>query len=62
MYLQIYRGLQFAKRHLAEDCTIIMSKTLRITGNRVMYDRISKDNHVKFARFVLPAVCKFLHV
>ena len=39
MYLQIYRGLQFAKRHLAEDCTIIMSKTLRITGNRVMYDR-----------------------
>ena len=27
------------KRHLAEDCTIIMSRTLKITGNHVMYDR-----------------------
>ena len=26
-------------RHLAADYTIIMSRTLKVTGNHVMYDR-----------------------
>ena len=33
-----------------------MIRTFKVTGNRVMYDMISKgQNHVKFLRFVLLA-------
>jgi len=43
---------------ITADYTIIMSRTLKVTSNHVMYDRgawCSKGNHVKFARFVLLA-------
>ena len=30
---------QRLERHLAADCTIIMSRTLKVIGNHVMYDR-----------------------
>ena len=30
---------QCLERHLAADCTIIMSRTLKVIGNHVMYDR-----------------------
>ena len=48
---------QRLRRHLAADYTIIMSRTLKVTGSHV-WPRcsISKGNHVKFARFVLLAV------
>lgn len=41
-------------QYLAADDTVIMSRPLKVTGNNVMYD--SKDNHLKFAHFVWPAV------
>ena len=48
---------QRLRRHLAADHTIIVSRTLKVTGSHVRPRcSISKDNHVKFARFVLLAV------
>lgn len=41
--------------HLASDYTILILRTLEVTGNHVMYDMISRGNHVKLARFVLLA-------
>ena len=45
-----------ARDVITADFTIIMSRTLKVTGNHVMYDRgarFLKGNHVKFARFVM---------
>ena len=48
-----------ARDVITEDYTIIMSRTLKVTDNHVMYGCgawWSKGNHVKFARFVLLVV------
>ena len=47
-----------ARDVITADYTIIIWRTLKVTGYHVMFNRsvISKGNHVKFASFVLLAV------
>ena len=57
-----YQGL---RHHLAADCTIIMSWTLKAMGNHVMYEHSAwflRVSHFKFSPSVLLAVCIFLHI